>query len=562
MVRVLWAAVSMSLVLLTGCQFRANSPLGPELTTKDFATLTTPAEIGTPPPVLRQSKAVQPQLPTAFQTKVSLNATEDVPLAALLEKVCAYLNIDLHIHKNLADIRLRLSITEKPFVQLLENICSLAKLRYRFENDLLFLEPDLPFSRCYSLQFLNLVRSSENKIASGTDIFSHSVGKTEGEGVANSCHVGDNGSSTSVNMSSANDFWKELEVNLQNLLQTGGNAEAVSQPPHFSLHKQAGMVSVWGTSEQHASVRAYLDLLRKAVSSQILIEAKVIEVELNEQFRSGVDWAFLQTEAASPHGFYGGHNLSSELSGGKDEAVLGEKISPGFVQYTARIFDGMGGIVKALQRFGSTRTLSSPRLTVMNNQSAVLKVARNHVYFKLNYSRHFSTKSNYSDLNIGSDIQTVPIGLVMSVQPAIDPTTRSVILFLRPTISRMTEEVPDPSVSIAAQQNTNNTASNGIADSKVPVIEVKEIDSVMRLKDNEVGVLGGLMQTVSKNDRYKNPLVGDIPIVKEAFSSLKKKDTLNELVILIRVKILDSPSLSAADERLVHFYTKDPRPLI
>lgn len=554
-----WGVAGSVLFLLTGCQFRANSPLGTEPTTEDFFQLTSPAEETRKALAYQAPQRETPRLPEQFQTKVSLNATEGVPLKTLLEKICNDLNIDVHIHKALSDVRLNLSVTEKTFVHLLENVCSLAKLRYRFENGLLFVEPDEPFRRCYSLQFLNLVRSSENKISSGTDIFAHSAGKSE-EGGGGTCKTGENGSSTSVNMSSANDFWKELEVNLQNMLpmETEGST---SQMPHFSLHKQAGMISVWGTSEQHDSVRAYLELLRQAVSSQILIEAKVIEVALKEEFKSGIDWAFLRKEDPTPHGLYGGHNLSAKFSGATSETVLGESISPGFVQYTARFFDGMGGIVKALQRFGSTRTLSSPRLTVMNNQSAVLKVAKNHVYFKLNYSKHVSTKTEYSDFAVGSDIMTVPIGLVMSVQPAIDPTTHSVILFLRPTISRLESEVEDPAVSIAAQRNSTDATKENIPASKVPIIEVKEIDSVLRLRDNEVGVLGGLMKTQSEHSRYKNPLLGDVPIVKEAFSSLQKDDTLVELVILIRVKILDTPAPTAEDERLVHLYTKDPRPL-
>lgn len=546
----------ISLLALAGCQFRARSPLGSELTSDDFQTLTTP----TPPANTvraQRSAATASALPEVFKTKLSVHTVADLPLHVVFEAIGEMLNIDIHLDDLCRDELLNLSASHQPLSTLLETVCSLAKLRYRFENGLLRIEPDAPFSRSYSLQFLNLVRSSENKISSGTDIFSHSPKVEEGGQVT--CQGGDNGSNTSVSMNSSNDFWKELELNLQNLLTVNDEDEAEAKP-HFALHRQAGMVSVWGTSEQHYRVQEYLDLLRKAVSSQILIEAKVIEVALNEQFRHGIDWAFLKEDNTVADGIYGGRNFSDVLLDTATGTVLKETVPSGFIQYTAKLFNGMGGIVTALQKFGATRTLSSPRLTVMNNQSAILKVAKNHVYFKLNYSRHISTHTNYNDFSVGSDIQTIPVGLVMSVQPAIDPSTHSVILFLRPTISRLVDEVKDPSVTIAAQQNVGKNATVTIPDSKVPVVEVKEIDSVLRLKDDEVGILGGLMETRSHHERYKNPILGDVPVVKEAFSSLKKEDDLIELVILIRVKILDTPSPSASDQRLAHFYIKDPRP--
>ncbi len=571
-------AIFLSLIL-TGCQFRASSPLGPELTTKDFETLTAPEERR----ITSSShgkRTAAPTLPDAFKTKVSLHMVADIPLSALFEKLAAYLDVDIYLDKNIRNRKTSLSISNKSFVNVLENLCALEKLRYRFENGLLFIEPDLPFSRSYPLQFLNFVRSSENKISSGTDIFSHGMKPSE-EGVVTSCHSGENGSNTSVSMSSASDFWKELEVNLQNLLAPAEGEEKARVAP-FSLHKQAGVVSVWGTSEQHYRVREYLDLLRKSVSSQILVEAKVVEVTLDEKFKSGIDWGFLpankssanstssggsstsqdgtSTEQSYKNSFIGGHNFISSLSNTANSSITNLNITDGFIQYTASLEGGMMGIMKSLQSFGATKTLSSPRLTVMNNQSAVLKVAQNQVYFKLNYSRHVSTKSDYNDFSVGSDIQTIPVGLVMTVQPAIDPATNSVILFLRPTISRLVTEVSDPSMAIAVRQN-NNSNTKDLPDSKVPIIEVKEIDSVLRLANGEVGILGGFMETYSAHSRNKYPFLGDVPVVKEVFSSLKKDDQLKELVILIRVKILDTPTLAPSDERLMHLYIRDPRPI-
>lgn len=565
-------ALTLCLTLLTGCQYCARSPLGKEPTREDFQMMTTPAEV-LGPASPRSKKSASVALPAVYKTPLSLHLSPEVRLATALEQIATNLGIDMQVAEPLHTKVVSFSATQKPFIDILENLCSIAKLRYRINGGLLFVEPDTCFSRSYNVQFLNFVRSSENRISSGTDIFSHSVAGygciPEGipaEGAYRT--TGENGSNTSVSMNSQNDFWKEVEINLRTLLNVEESPSSPSAPHNsassFSIHRQAGMISVWGTSEQHFRVKEYLDALRKAVSSQILIEAKVVEVDLHDHFKSGIDWGLLSHEHSSQKDdFFGGRNFTQCLEEKGSAPISNLNVTSGFIQYTAQFSGGLTAILKTLQHFGSTRTLSSPRLTVMNNQSAVLKVARNHVYFKLNYSKHLYTKNDHEDISVGSDIQTVPIGLVMSVQPAIDPVNKSVILFLRPTISRMVNAVEDPSVAIASQNYSKGHDKNtSIPTSKIPVIEVKEIDSVLRLKDNEVAILGGLMETHSTHDRYKNPLLGDVPIVKEAFSSLKKEDTVTEVVILIRVKILDSVTPDPADRRLIHLYTNDPRPIV
>jgi general secretion pathway protein D len=583
-------ALGLALVFsLSGCQSFVKSHLGKEPTTNDFRVLTTPEETTYTPKRLPTPAA--PIIPASYKSQISLHISQDMPLGIALEQTCKLLNIDVQIDKRIQASKLFISFaaTRKPFIDVLESMCSIAKLRYRISNGMLFIEPDTPYSRNYNVQFLNLTRSSANRISSGTDIFAHSVANADNKtGVSGS----ENGSNTSVNMNSENDFWKELEVNLQILLPPSESDS--SNHPQFTIHKHAGIISVRGSSEQHHCVQEYLRALKKSVSSQILIEAKIIEVTLNDEFKSGINWGMLQSEEGRTFKSegYGGANLEDKnvtgesvfvdatsaavttgaavaasaaggtatttIDTGTSTSSVAKTIAPsGFFQFTKTFSNGIAGIIKALQHFGEARTLSSPRLTVMNNQSAILKVAENHVYFKLNYSKHLSTKNDREDVTVGSDIKTVPVGLVMSVQPAIDPESQSVILFLRPTISSLVKTVSDPSVAIAMK----NAGGTELPKSEVPVIQVKEIDSVLRLKDGEVAVLGGLMEISSKHDRFKHPIFGDIPFMKEAFSNLNKADSVKEIVILIRVRILDSAHPDKADERLVHLYTTDPRPI-
>ena len=221
-------------------------------------------------------------------------------------------------------------------------------------------------------------------------------------------------------------------------------------------------------------------------------------------------------------------------------------------------------ILKALEQFGSVRTISNPRITAMNNQAAVIKIAENQVYFKLNYDKVYSNKESLrEDVNISSDIKTIPIGLVMFVQPSIDIKNGIVSLFLRPTITILQNTVNDPAVDIAIQSANNqsrNISKDKYPESKIPITEVREVASVLKLHDGEVAVLGGFMEVISAKSKSGLPLIKDIPLFGELSSEYDTKDKVVELVILVKVKISEPTTLQrAADIRLQRF-VPDPRP--
>ncbi|MDP2193442.1 MAG: hypothetical protein Q8K36_02825, partial [Alphaproteobacteria bacterium] len=218
------------------------------------------------------------------------------------------------------------------------------------------------------------------------------------------------------------------------------------------------------------------------------------------------------------------------------------------------------GILHALEEFGTSRTLSSPRLMVMNNQTALLKVAQNHVYFKINYDRQTSAQNNLQNINVSSDIQTVPIGLVMSVQPSIDDETGDIILFLRPTISKLSQTVADPAVDLAHAANQNTNTSQ-VRQSLVPVVDVKEMDTVLRVQSGDVGVLGGLMEVKTKQSQSGLPGMRDVPLIKDLFTGQGESDEVVEYVILLKVSIIDNADPTPADQRIINDYVTDARPL-
>jgi general secretion pathway protein D len=533
---------------VVSCRDLSNyKSLAPELNQSSLKEITTPPKTFEAP-VKRKSFPVKAEIPIPENMKqlVSVTISEKSPLKQVLIELARQTDVDLQLDSKI-DSKITFSANNRSLIKVIEEMCDLAGLRFRILGSSLRIELDQPYPENYNVQFLNLSRNSQNRISIATDVFSN--GNSSGQQKAQV----DNGSNSAVTVNGSNDFWAELENNLKIILAQDSDKEAT-----YSVHKQGGLISIFATSKQHRLIVDYLQKLRRVSSTQVLIEAKIVEVSLADQFKSGIDWKKLNSKGDWQFDAqFGAITQKSRFFNSSN--AQGDMVSLGLSGQT------FASILKAIDEFGSSRTLSSPRLTVMNNQTAILKVAQNQVYFRLNYDKQFSTTNNTQSVSVSSDIQTVPIGLVMSVQPSIDPDTGDIILFLRPTVSRLSRSVSDPAVDIAYNASLNADTSGSVIQPKpslVPVVEVREIDSVLRLKSEEIAILGGLMEVRSIQDRAKFPVLGDVPFLKELLSGNVEGDEVIELVILLRASIYeDSPAPDATDRRLLKDYTNDPRPV-
>jgi len=336
---------------------------------------------------------------------------------------------------------------------------------------------------------------------------------------------------------------------------------------NFSINSQAGIVTVFATQRQHKAIGRYLRDVVSAVNQQVLIEAKVLEVQLNDQYRAGINWSALlgpcdsRTVGFSPAGACnGGSKLTTDFTRNVTTSTISDPTIKLLGSNAANTFQYSAQLIK---QFGTVRTLSNPRLTVTNNQMAMLKVATNQVFFQLTATTTDSTATTQGKTTVNSQIKTVPVGVIMSVQPAIDPVSRRISLSLRPSITRITGFVQDPGVQLVIAQF--NAANPGVAQnvsSQVPVIETREMDSMINMESGDTVIMGGLMQDTSTNTREGIPGAMDIPILGQAVSSNIKENAVNELVIFIRATLVN-PRDTVADEdiRLYKTFTPDPRPI-
>jgi general secretion pathway protein D len=339
-------------------------------------------------------------------------------------------------------------------------------------------------------------------------------------------------------------------------------ADAGAATSRFSLNPQAGIITVFATRRQHMAIERYLRDVRAAVNQQVLIEAKIVEITLNDQYRAGIDW----NAVFGPNGDLRFPATNDNLTIGTNftrEVVPAELVDPTFT--AAWMNDGdLSLALQLVRQFGTVRTLSSPRLTALNNQVALLKVAKNQVFFDLQVQLQEAAQVGQRDrLTVDSQIKTVPIGMIMSVQPAIDPISRRISLSLRPSITRVTGYVNDPGVAVTVALAQAANSATPIVSSPIPIVEVREMDSLVTMESGQTVVMGGLMQEDVQNTREGLPGIMDVPLVGKALSQDIKQNRVTELVVFIRATLANAPeTISDEDIRLYKTFTPDPRPIV
>ncbi|ABC20914.1 type II and III secretion system protein [Rhodospirillum rubrum F11] len=491
------------------------------------------------PPLLEPQLAALPAPEEA--RRVTVIAQSPTPVADLLVALCREVGVDLEMSPEVGGLVV-LSLRDRPFPEVVGRLGAMAGLDITLVDGVVRVDLDRPLPAIYHLDALNMARSSEGSVSTSTDVFTSVAAK------GNSRDSRGNASASLVSSASKADLWGEVAGGLGQIL---GRAEGDPLAEEardgvarggFHINRQAGLITVVGRRAQQREVADYLAGVRQSMATQVLIEAKIVEVTLKDQYRGGIDWKVLTDGGEFLLDIPGAAGVvAPPLTDAAATLSLGTRATLGPVELSA--------LVQFIKTFGAVRTLSSPRLTVMNNQTAVLKVAENEVYFVVDVDT--VTSDGVTQTTYSSEINTVPIGLVMTVQPSVEPGGGRVTLGLRPTISRIADRVADPAVSL---QNLS-------VQSLIPVVEVRELDSVVTIDNGAVVVMGGLMQERMGRDEEGVPGLGDVPLIGRAFRHDSADTDVVELVVLLRATVIGGAHSHPADRQLYRIYTPDPRPL-
>jgi MSHA type pilus biogenesis protein MshL len=573
------------LLLLAGCaDIRPHVPASEghisaqQIKSEPEKPIPPPARVSTfvPPP----KAAVKPQ---TYSVVVN-----EVPVKELLLALARDTKQNIDIHSGLQGL-VSLNAINETLPAILDRIAKQVDLRYRVEANTIIVSPDAPYLRTYRVSYVNMTRDTTSTIGvSGELTVTSGSASTAGAGgtpaPAAAPAGGAGGSSTVVRTVSNNNFWEQLRDNIRAILAATRarslsaeektkfaeeqrsaretalkQAEAVSragqgatalftaafrgvpQQPladvrdDIIVNPVSGTVSVLATERQHQLIQQHLDSVTSAAQRQVLIEATIVEVQLSQAYQGGVDWSRISTS--------GGIAFT--------QALLGNNLATApfvalFYNQNNQRQNHISLTVKLLEQFGQTRVLSSPKLMALNNQTALLKVVDNIVYFDV--QAQTSQAVNAGTLTTATTTaRTVAVGMVMGVTPQINDDGR-VSVTVRPTISRVTRFVDDPNPLLAAAGVRN----------QVPEIQTREMESVLQVGSGQTVILGGLMQNEMRRDRDQVPIVGSDPRVGDLFAFRDERALKTELVVFLRPTVISNPSLESDELKFFQRFLPQP----
>ncbi len=491
------------------------------------------------PSVVTQSSYLPPPQPLPATERYTV-VVNDVPVRELLFALARDADMNVDIMGEITG-NVTLNAIEQTLPQILDRVARQADLRYTLEDSTILVQADAPYFRTYQVGYVNLARDTDTTVSVATQVATTGEGgnqETRGgnntQGNSGAAGNVTNSSGTKVNSRSSNRFWETLRSNILGILGEAGQDAAISS--NLVVNAEAGVVSVKATSKQHALIQGFVDQVLANARRQVLIEATIVEISLNDQYQAGVDWKILT------NGSKAGFSFNQQLLGAVTGGVIDNAVSAFTLGY--RDPDASGRVVdttvRLLSEFGDTKVLSSPRLMVINNQTALLKVVEELVYFTLDVTTTDSTLNAQGRYFVETEVHSVPVGLVMAVTPQISDN-QEVTLTVRPTISQKIGDAVDPGPQLASQ--LNGGGGDEITNT-VPIIRTREMESVLKLINGEVGVLGGLMQDEASTGKREVPGLARIPFIGETFFDTDEmRSRKTELVIFLRPVIVGDPNV-------------------
>lgn len=473
--------------------------------------------------------------------------------------------LNIEIHPGITGT-VTMNLIDRTLPEILDAISRQVDMRYELNGSNLAIMPDSPYLKNYQIEYPNVARDAKNSINMSTNI------AVIGKGQATS--GGSNGSTSSIENISNNNFWETLTENIKDLLRdtdkklpegssetvveqnnqqqitaqtgttdaTGKKGALATLPAQIQsqntsrarrvtyreaasviANPETGIISVRATSRQHAAVREFIDKVINNARRQVLIEATIVEVTLSNQYQQGIDWGLLRT-------------LGLSL---QQVSPVGPLAAMGTISYTnngaARGMFNLSGSIKLLENFGKLHVLSSPKLSVLNNQTGLVKVVDESVYFTIEVTQGTisSTGTPLTLPTYTTTVHTVPVGFMMYVTPQIGNDSE-VTLNLRPTITRILSYANDPN-PVLAQNNPPII-------NRIPQIQTREMESILRVRNGDIAVLGGLMQDSRTGSTSQIPGIGSLPGLGELFKARSDINGKSELVIFLRPVILNQES--------------------
>lgn len=591
-----WLGLASWIVLLAGCASPAPPPSTQHLEPAAPVTGKAP-EFSVAPPLPKPPRpAEKPELYSVV--------VHDTNVQDLLFALARDAKVNVSVHPGISGT-VTMSVLDQTLTEILDTISKQVDMRYEMNGKSLSITQDLPYLKMYRIDYPNISRSSQSSVSISTNVASTGGGPGGAGGGGGSNASDTKITNTADNLfwktlvANLSDLLRETDkvqqvgqtattppvaattpapiaapvpaptatpapkTALQPVAATTSAPKTTPQPvipttpapaampapaavqPSGSATRptsyretgsvianpENGVINVRATQRQHEKVREFLDSIMGNARRQVLIEATIVEVDLSDRYQQGIDWSLLRTAGS---GLGTGINItpggpsSGQLTGGVLSSLTTLTWNKTSWEYS------LTAALRLLESFGTLRVLSSPKVSVLNSQTSILKVVDNEVYFTITVTPGTAatlttpaTAATYT-----STINTVPIGFLMTVTPQIS-SNGEVILNLRPTISRISSFATDPNPDLA---------KNGVIN-RIPVVQSREMESILRVQSGDIAVLGGLIQDTRDRKTDQIPGLNGIPVVGDLFKYADNRSRKTELVIFLRPTVLTDSSL-------------------
>lgn len=451
-----------------------------------------------------------------------------------------------------------INLKDVTLFEALDSVRQIYGYDYKVDGTRIFIKPLTIQTRVFQVNYLtgNRKGSSDIRVSSGSvsDAGSSAAG-SNGGGTSQPASGSGGGRSlegSRISTATLSDFWTELKTALETIVGSVGSKDGRS----VVISPQSGVVVIRAMPDELQNVDQYLKASQISVDRQVILEAKILEVQLNDSFQTGVNWASFasfsgKTENRVATGFLAPGTALTPLPfvGGKPDAIASTGNTalnaitgfslgvPGTA--TASMFGlalqtaNFATLISFLESQGTVHVLSSPRIATLNNQKAVLKIGTDE-FFVTGVSTTTTTGANNTN-TVTPNVTLQPFfsGVVLDVTPQIDDQG-NIILHVHPSVSQ-----------VSTVSKIINLGSLGTFTLPLASSSTSETDSVVRGQDGRIVAIGGLMRQSSLGDRSQVPGAGDLPLVGALFRNTSQVLTKRELVILLKPTIVEAGSFSA-----------------
>ncbi len=456
--------------------------------------------------------------PTEIQKITMSFVKEDVRtiLQALAHATGMNLAISPKTNQLLENRLITAEYNERTAKEILNSVCKMADIAWRQEIDTIYIEPTV--RRVFHLDFLSAVSKSDFKV--GGDVLGSGSGNGSGGGSGGGSDVATSQLTGSFELSgsvadSVTDIYKGIEESLK---------ERIGEKGQFFLNRQTGILTVNASPSTLEDITSTIEALRKQYRRQALIEAKILEVELSQGNEFGIDWR--NFEANLSKSALQNTPLAASITGNLTANSMMDNLWNYGITLSNRYYN-INMVFHALQQYGNIKTLSNPRLKVMNGQPAIISVGQSISYLKSLQSQT-TTTGNQSNTTPEVTISAVFDGILLGITPIIEEEGH-VTLHIVPIKSEL--------VSMDERQFGGIGTGTGTNVYTFPKVNLREASTIVRAMPGEIVVLGGLIQDRTITSNAQVPVLSSLPIVGNAFSYKTQHKKSVELVIVMQIQV-------------------------